>query len=52
VRFAETVLQLTGRAGGVQLAEGAGRAGTPRVALVVSGAALAGQTHTAVVAER
>jgi acetyl-CoA C-acetyltransferase len=52
VRFAETVLQLTGRAGGVQLAEGASGAGTPRVALVVSGAALAGQTHTAVVAER
>jgi acetyl-CoA C-acetyltransferase len=45
VRFAEAVLQLTGRAGGVQVAE------TPRVALVVSGAALAGQTHTAVVAE-
>jgi acetyl-CoA C-acetyltransferase len=52
VRFAETALQLTGRAGGVQLAVRAGRAGTPRVALVVSGAALAGQTHTAVVAER
>ena len=49
VRFAETALQLTGRAGGVQLTA---RAGTPRVALVVSGAALAGQTHTAVVAER
>jgi acetyl-CoA C-acetyltransferase len=48
VRFAEAVLQLTGRAGGVQLG---GEAGTPRVALVVSGAALAGQTHTAVVAE-
>lgn len=45
VRFAEAALQLAGRAGGVQLA------GMPRVALVVSGAALAGQTHTAVVAE-
>jgi hypothetical protein len=52
VRFAETALQLTGRAGGVQLTDRAGRAGTPRVALVVSGAALAGQTHTAVVAEK
>jgi acetyl-CoA C-acetyltransferase len=49
VRFAEAALQLTGRAGGVQLSE---RAGTPRVALVVSGASLAGQTHTAVVAEK
>jgi acetyl-CoA C-acetyltransferase len=45
VRFAEAALQLTGRAKGVQVA------GTPRVALIVSGAALAGQTHTAVVAE-
>ena len=43
VRFAEAALQLTGRAGGVQVP------GTPRVALAVSGAALAGQTHTAVV---
>jgi acetyl-CoA C-acetyltransferase len=48
VRFAEAALQMTGRAGGVQVT---GRSGTPRVALVVSGAALAGQTHTAVVAE-
>jgi acetyl-CoA C-acetyltransferase len=52
VRFAETALQLTGRAGGVQLTDRAGQPGTPRVALVVSGAALAGQTHTAVVAEQ
>jgi acetyl-CoA C-acetyltransferase len=52
VRFAETALQLTGRAGGVQLTDRARGAGTPRVALVVSGAALAGQTHTAVVAEQ
>lgn len=51
VRFAETVLQLTSRAGGAQLTDRAGQAGTPRVGLVVSGAALAGQTHTAVVAE-
>jgi acetyl-CoA C-acetyltransferase len=52
VRFAETALQLTGRAGRVQLTDRAGQPGTPRVALVVSGAALAGQTHTAVVAEQ
>lgn len=45
IRFAEAVLRLTGRADGAQLPQ------TPRVALVVSGAALAGQTHTAVVAE-
>jgi acetyl-CoA acetyltransferase len=51
VRFAEAVLQLTGQAGGVQLSGRAATAGTPRVALVVSGAALAGQTHTAVVAQ-
>jgi acetyl-CoA acetyltransferase len=51
VRFAEAVLQLTGQAGGVQLSGRAAPAGTPRVALVVSGAALAGQTHTAVVAQ-
>jgi acetyl-CoA acetyltransferase len=51
VRFAEAVLQLTGRAGGVQLSGRTASAVTPRVALVVSGAALAGQTHTAVVAE-
>jgi acetyl-CoA C-acetyltransferase len=51
VRFAEAALQLTGRAGGVQLSGSTGGAGRPRVALVVSGAALAGQTHTAVVAE-
>lgn len=48
VRFAEAALQLMGRAGGVQVT---GPAGPPQVALVVSGAALAGQTHTAVVAE-
>lgn len=54
VRFVEAHLQLTGRASGVQLAAGTAgtdRTGTPRVALVVSGASLAGQTHTAVVAE-
>jgi acetyl-CoA acetyltransferase len=51
VRFAEAALQLTGRAGGVQLSGRAEGAGTPRVALVVSGASLTGQTHTAVVAE-
>ena len=51
VRFAEAVLQLTGQAGDVQLSPRAAAAGTPRVALVVSGAALAGQTHTAVVAQ-
>jgi acetyl-CoA acetyltransferase len=51
VRFAEAVLQLTGRADGVQLSGRTPATGTPRVALVVSGAALAGQTHTAVVAE-
>ena len=51
VRFVEAALQLTGRADGVQLNERTGGAGTPRVALVVSGAALTGQTHTAVVAE-
>lgn len=51
VRFAEAALQLTGRAGSVQLRGRSAKAGTPRVALVISGAALAGQTHTAVVAE-
>jgi len=51
VRFAEASLQLTGRAGGTQLGERAAGSGSPRVALVVSGASLAGQTHTAVVAE-
>jgi acetyl-CoA acetyltransferase len=50
VRFAEASLQLTGRADGTQL-DRAGGSGSPRVALVVSGASLAGQTHTAVVAE-
>ncbi|MET7992196.1 hypothetical protein ABZU76_14945 [Amycolatopsis sp. NPDC005232] len=45
VRFVEAVLQVTGRAGAVQLPGG------PSVALVASGAALAGQTHTAVVVE-
>jgi len=51
VRFAEAVLQLTGQAGDVQLRGRGAAPGTPRVALVVSGAALAGQTHTAVVAQ-
>jgi acetyl-CoA C-acetyltransferase len=51
VRFAEASLQLTGRADGTQIGKRAGGSGSPRVALVVSGASLAGQTHTAVVAE-